>query len=336
MTAPYATISIPQTGQRGRLLVGDIIGRGQGATMTVEDPYVSVAHAMVDYRGGDLVLLALRKGFEVVGREGRMDAVRLVPGLQIRLAPSTIVHVDDVTLPPVLLTLVFGGATIDLVEVASATLMATAPHLVPNLQQGGLGHVWTDGERVMFRAGGVAIELHPGRPLVVEGLELGLIERPRRGGRSETLRERMIEVVPEGGFVQLRVSGGDALVLSGVAASLVLALIDRNGSIEVIEAASLAWEESWGARLVELANQERRVEHAERTLGRGSPLRADEVEALRQQLDAARAALEKPAKQAVYREVNRINRMVTRELGQGLLGCVSGWLRWAERVVVVT
>lgn len=88
-------------GRRVRLGHGDFIGRLWSATLAVDDPRVSEAHAMVSLRLGELRLLALRGRF-FVGRK-RVADIRLTAGLELTLTKETRLRVLEVVLPRQLL-----------------------------------------------------------------------------------------------------------------------------------------------------------------------------------------------------------------------------------------
>lgn len=79
------------------LYAGDLIGRTWAAALRIDDPDVSEAHAMVSLRGERLWLLALRRRFAVAGKV--VEAVPLVEGARVRLAPGIELVVGQVSLP---------------------------------------------------------------------------------------------------------------------------------------------------------------------------------------------------------------------------------------------
>jgi hypothetical protein len=93
---------------------GEFIGRSDLATVCVDDPRVSEAHAMVSLRGHSLKLLALRGRFMVDGKVS--SEVSLGQGVEIELArglklqclgvslPSALPGVEIDGMPPFLLT----------------------------------------------------------------------------------------------------------------------------------------------------------------------------------------------------------------------------------------
>ena len=91
-----ARVALP-SGAEVELSPGDMIGRLAHAALSIADPSVSEAHALVSLRAGRLMLLALRRRFEVDGQS--RDEVVLEPGLEIGLAASVRLLVLEVALP---------------------------------------------------------------------------------------------------------------------------------------------------------------------------------------------------------------------------------------------
>lgn len=83
--APSAHLALP-TGDIAVVTVGDIIGRSRTASVLIDDPRASVAHAMVDVRNGRACLLRLRRSLYVDGNE--VSSVTLKPGVRIGLTPE--------------------------------------------------------------------------------------------------------------------------------------------------------------------------------------------------------------------------------------------------------
>ena len=94
-------------GELCELSSGSIIGRLRSASLVVEDPRVSEAHALVSSRGDELRLLALRGRF-LVDDTPRTE-VALAPGQRVRLAEGLELRVVEVALPAAVLGVVGPG-----------------------------------------------------------------------------------------------------------------------------------------------------------------------------------------------------------------------------------
>lgn len=101
---PSAHLALP-SGDTVVVTVGDIIGRSRTASVHIDDPRVSIAHAMVDVRSGRACLLRLRRSLYVDGRE--VSSVILKPGIRIGLCPDNelTLTVQEVQIPTHVLTL---------------------------------------------------------------------------------------------------------------------------------------------------------------------------------------------------------------------------------------
>jgi len=80
-----------------RLVPGSWIGRSPSATLRIDEPTISEAHAFVSLRGTSLRLLALRGRFSI-NRRYTQDA-ELIPGRDFVLGPGIVLHALAVTLP---------------------------------------------------------------------------------------------------------------------------------------------------------------------------------------------------------------------------------------------
>lgn len=94
---PVSVRLTTSTGVSATLGVGELIGRVETATLLLDDPRVSEAHAMVVMRRGRLVLLSLRR---LLGLDGRpVRDVVLREGLVVGLADGLDVVVDEIRMP---------------------------------------------------------------------------------------------------------------------------------------------------------------------------------------------------------------------------------------------
>jgi hypothetical protein len=151
MVLPQVTFLLPD-GVEVPVGPGGILGRMSTATLSIDDPRVSEAHAMVSLRGGDLLLLALRGTLDV----GRRKVVR-VPlrlGMRIELVPGVTLTVVGLTLPATVLALAIDGAE-PVPLVASAYMLDTDPvRLEPGYSPDAAAALWTtaaEGWRIRLR-----------------------------------------------------------------------------------------------------------------------------------------------------------------------------------------
>ncbi len=142
MENPHVILLGPH-GDATTLHPGDIIGRGFGAALRIDDPRISEAHAMVSLRGPDLLLLALRGGLQVDGQG--LTSVPLAPGLRVRLARDLELTVVALRLPPEVLALAFGDAPPTVLVGPAVSVAGTPPRLQPRLVPTALAVAWTDG-----------------------------------------------------------------------------------------------------------------------------------------------------------------------------------------------
>jgi hypothetical protein len=123
-----------------RLGPGAVIGRSAMASLRVNDPAISEAHAMVSLRGSALRLLSLRGRFVVAGQ--RINDVLLSPGLTVELAPSISLEVTAVVLPASIPALTIEGLG-TLVPPSVASLFAARAAPVSGLSLDADAVLWT-------------------------------------------------------------------------------------------------------------------------------------------------------------------------------------------------
>lgn len=124
-----------------------VIGRMSSATLRLNDPAISEAHALVSLRGTQLKLLALRGRFSVDGAP--VAEVELRPGQSLELGPRITLRVEDVSIPSDLIAIRADGMALQaLAPVAS--VLANA-ELVPGFAPDAAAILWIDDGAVWLR-----------------------------------------------------------------------------------------------------------------------------------------------------------------------------------------
>lgn len=130
-------------GSRRELAAGELIGRLRTASLQVDDPRISEAHAMVSLRGGELKLLALRRPVAVKGKP--VGELSLSAGLTFELAPGLEVEVVDVQLPEEVLAVEAEGLPRQVLPGVCSVLVSPQLRLVPKYQRQADAWIFTDG-----------------------------------------------------------------------------------------------------------------------------------------------------------------------------------------------
>ncbi|HNH46400.1 MAG TPA: FHA domain-containing protein, partial [Myxococcota bacterium] len=123
---------------------GDLIGRLWSAALSIPDPRISEAHAMISLRGEELKLLALRGRFAVEGRS--QSGIVLAAGQRIALADGLELLVEEVTLPSAVFAIEGDGLPRVVVAGPCSLLTRPRPELVPRLIPEAPAWLWSDGE----------------------------------------------------------------------------------------------------------------------------------------------------------------------------------------------
>lgn len=193
MLVPSARITVPSKGISVVVHPGSLIGRLATADVSIADPRVSEAHALVSLRARSLKLLALRGTLSIRGQE--VDSVTLERGLAVELADGVTLSVDDVEVPTHVLMLCgtvqgaveLGAVTYSLLPLASEG--ATAVRLVAGFIDSAEAHMWYSGSRLWLRlAGQQSVPLEVGGQWAVAGCPLRVIRVPLQG-TTDTLSE---------------------------------------------------------------------------------------------------------------------------------------------------
>lgn len=240
MQIPSAQILVSSNGARVTVHPGSLIGRLASAEVTIADPRVSEAHALISLRSRSLRLLALRGALTVEGHE--VDAVTLARGLRIELADGLYVTVEAVELPNHVLVLL--GAAQGPMELGASTqslLLSDGAgprtlRLLAGFVPDAAAHVWYSGARLWIRLRGEEpAPLQPGGQRTVEGCALRVIRVPLDGiqdtmslGGRTSAEPASLVIVARYTTVHVQREAGTA-VLTGRPANLVSELVRFDG-----------------------------------------------------------------------------------------------------------
>jgi hypothetical protein len=150
---------------------GDLIGRSSGAALCLDDARVSEAHAMVSLRGGNLMLLALRRRLVVDGRP--VSEVELAAGLEVGLAPGLTLQVEELRLPSAVLGIRLADLSPQTLVGVTSIYGGAHPRLVVGVRDDAAAFVWsTDDRWRLQRRGEDPLPVGPGSEAEVDGARL--------------------------------------------------------------------------------------------------------------------------------------------------------------------
>ena len=235
--SPYVLFKLPG-GAIVKAPPGAILGRLSTATVRIDDPRVSEAHALVSLRGNELKLLSLRGGLKVDGVED--GDVALEAGQHIQLARGVDLIVVAVNLPSAVLSLqirsqgrIF-GEPVQLTRSVYSILPQPEPSIVPRFQLGAPAHVWNTADGWSIRLeGGEGARIEPGDSWEVAGFTVEAVEvaLPEAGTPATVISERLytnIRVVDREGTIHIHPDAGESLVLNGKPAQIISELISMD------------------------------------------------------------------------------------------------------------
>jgi hypothetical protein len=252
VTAPKARFRLAG-GEEADVGPGGVIGRLATATLCVDDPRVSEAHAMVSLRGGELYLLALRGPLLVQGSP--VSHVHLRQGLRMELVAGIELRVVDLELPAAVLAIDGAeGGTVLLLHSVYSLRDGNPPKLVNRFEADARGWIWAAGERYRVRlAGGEARLVEPGVPIRWGASALEPCLRPLRdAGCTPTHRQSpsaALTIRARYETVHIHVEDGPSAVVSGIAAQMISELAQFDVPVPWHVVANEIWPDTGDAHL---------------------------------------------------------------------------------------
>lgn len=213
------------TGEARELGPGDVMGRGWTAALSLRDPFISEAHALVSLRDGALMLVGLCGRFVVEGRN--LAEVTLHPGQVVALSENTSIKVLEVQLPEALLALEHPDFGIRVLSGVMSVVAGPPADVLPGDARDAAAIVWGDGLDWFLRAHGAEDRaLSPGDIVEVGGLSVTVALVPARddGNRTASGAGRIgqpMSIIARYDSVHLHLGDQHALVLDGLVARIV-------------------------------------------------------------------------------------------------------------------
>lgn len=220
-----------------------VIGRMRSATLRLNDPAVSEAHAIVSLRGSTLKLLALRGRFAVDGVQ--CSEIALAVGQVIELAPRLQMTVVEVVLPPQIFGIRSEGLPLQVLPPVASIRSGTGD-VVPGFVPDAEAILWLDETSVHARRVGQEgdVELRYGEALDVADRTY-VIERVllRDVGLPATMRSPLDEPLTLTLlYDSAHIAHGDRVAaVDGIAARILCELAELNGPVEWRTVAREVW-----------------------------------------------------------------------------------------------
>ncbi len=249
--------ALPDGTQR-ELVHGDIVGRMPRAALSLNEPTLSEAHAMVSLRGSQMKLLALRGRLTVRGRS--LAEVTLRKGMRIVLSSRVPLVVDDVSLPTTVLAVEAEGLPRQVISAVSALRTKPRLELSTGLAPDADALVWVHEDALYVRrAGEPDRALRAGDVMTIEGLEVRVVAVPlESAGLISTLLDQAppLKLIVRYDTVHIH-SGDEVHVLDGFPARIVSELALIGGPCDWLTVAKELWDaaepavlrERWDAAL---------------------------------------------------------------------------------------
>ncbi len=213
---------------------GDLIGRLSSAALSLQDGRISAAHAMLDLRGQELKLLALRGRFAVAGRT--RSSLVLEAGQRITLAEDLDLVVEEVVLPTAVMGIEGDGLPKQVLAGVASLLTRPRPELVPKFVPGAPAHLWTDGDSWQLRTAAGTTALQPGHTWTLDGrtfraVAVALSSAGKSATRMDGAVARPLKVTAHFETAHVSVEGGETLALNGLSARILSELVAFDGPV---------------------------------------------------------------------------------------------------------
>lgn len=234
-----------------------MIGRTETAALTIEDPRISEAHALVSLRHGDLFLLSLRR--MVLVRKKPVAEVRLEPGLLIEFCEDIALRVLELAKPAMLLALTHPQLGVRPLGEIASLFAGPPPRIVGRFVADADLHVWSAGEgKWMARAKHRTWHVKAGETLSLGDTALQLVMAPLTAqSAAATVREgndgTPLRLVTFYDSVEIHRADQPVLLLAGVNARIISELASLAGPIGWEHLAREIWTE--GVALAELRHR---------------------------------------------------------------------------------
>lgn len=226
---------------------GAIVGRLASATVHINDPGISEAHALVSLRAGTFRLIALRGQLAVDG--ALVKEATLAPERVVHLTPGHTLRVVHLHLPRAVLAIEGAGLVRQALPPA-ASFTARPLAMASGFRPDAVAWIWTDGIEWNLRSGDAAGRpLRAGDTFEIDGQQLrtSMLALDDAGGATTLGPALDLEpLVIETNYDVVRVRRGDqeALTLTGQSARLVSELVLLGGSAPWEVLAKELWRET--------------------------------------------------------------------------------------------
>lgn len=222
---------------------GEFIGRSDMATLCVDDPRVSEAHAMVSLRGQSLKLLALRGRFVVDGKVS--SEATLKKGLEVELARGLKLHCVGVSMPKSLPGIEIEGMPPFLLT-GTMTFFLENPIRVSNsFDPRGDMIFWAVGNRWRASVGREpAREVSIGDLIEHEGVTLKITAHPIQNAAQTATKLSLrvpMTLYDLGNAVRIERDGEPTLLVSGIPGKIFAALLKDEQTKDWRDIAAFVW-----------------------------------------------------------------------------------------------
>ncbi|MEM6293151.1 MAG: hypothetical protein AAGA54_17885 [Myxococcota bacterium] len=232
-------------GESFDLYPGDLIGRSDAAALTLSEPSVSEAHALVSVRRGSLWLLSLRRLVAVRGEP--KSELPLRPGLVLEFADGVHVRVLDVQQPEHVLALEEQSLGRRLLPNVASLWAGPPVRMLDRFVPGADAHLWWRGEHWEIRLDGEqARPLQPDSTFTlgtacIEVLSLPVAKLEQTMTRPEGGVSAPLRIVAHYDSVEFHRKARPAFTVGGIGARIISELVLLDGPVDWSVVATEVW-----------------------------------------------------------------------------------------------
>lgn len=222
---------------------GEFIGRSDLASMCLDDPRVSEAHAMVSLRGQSLKLLALRGRFRVGGKV--RAEITLRAGMSLELAQGLEIECVSISLPRALLGLQSEGLPVMMLMGTMTLHLEHTPRVTPGYDATGDVVFWAVGAQWRASIQGAAPRgISIGDTLEIDGTHLEIVAVPLEDAAHTRTRRTLRTPLcfrSLGDAVRIEREDAPDLLISGIPGKICAALVDDGPTLNWRDVTSRVW-----------------------------------------------------------------------------------------------
>ncbi len=217
------------------LSAGDLIGRVSSASLHIDDPRVSEAHAIVSWRYGALWLLSLRRLIALDGKP--LSKLRLASNMQVDLADGVRLYIEEVVTPKRVIAIQAPGFGLRPLPQVSSLYPGPPPRVVGRFIPDATVHIWWSGKAWSARDDKRRFEVAPGDTIDVRDCKfqictIGIDDTAALSTKHEGAVATPMHIIAYYSSVEIHRAAQPVLTIAGLGAQIISELIAFDVPVE--------------------------------------------------------------------------------------------------------